>query len=148
MQDVTGTFERSYRATPASVRRARADIADFAAASGVDPAHVGDIRLAVSEAVTNAVVHGYREMPGTVHVTAERADGALSISIRDFGCGMEPRSAGSGHTGMGAGLALIGRVVGDLAVAPQAGHGTEVRMRFDIAFPAARAARREWAIVA
>jgi stage II sporulation protein AB (anti-sigma F factor) len=147
MQGVTDTFGRSYLATPASIGRVRADVADFAAAHGAEPVRVHDIRLAVSEAVTNAVMHGYREGTGTVHVTARHTDGALSISIRDFGCGMQPRPLATGRTGMGLGLALIGRVVTELSVAPQGGDGTEVRMRFELVPGAARAERRDRAAV-
>ncbi len=142
MHAVTDSFERSYEATPRSVGRVRADVAAFATAHGVDTANVDDIRLAVTEAVTNAVVHGYREMSGTVDVCAEHADGALSISIRDFGCGMQPRSLGSGHFGMGFGLALIGSVANELSVAPHVGDGTEVLMRFDHVTATAPAERR------
>jgi anti-sigma regulatory factor (Ser/Thr protein kinase) len=141
VQVVTDTFDRCYQATPASVARVRAEVAAFAAAHGVAPPRVHDIRLAVSEAVTNAVIHGYRDRSGTVRVTAEHDGGALSISIRDFGCGMRPRLLRSGDTGMGLGLALIGRLVSELAVAPQGGEGTDVRMRFDLTSAAARAGR-------
>ena len=142
MQDVTDTFDRSYQAAPGSVGRVRADISAFATAHGVEAARVDDIRLAVSEAVTNAVMHGYRGASGTVHVSARHADGALWISIRDFGSGMQPRPVGARHTGMGLGLALIGRVVSELSVAPQAGSGTDVRMRFDLVSAGAPAERR------
>jgi len=143
MQDATDTFDRSYEAAPASVARVRADIAAFAEAHGVEPTRVDDIRLAVSEAVTNAVLHGYREASGSVHVRARHADGSLWISVRDFGGGMQPRPLGTGHTGMGLGLALIGRVVSELSVAPQAGDGTDVRMRFDLVSAAVSRDRRE-----
>ncbi len=134
MQDVSDSFDRSYQATPGSVRRAREDIADFAAAHGVGRSRIDDIRLAVSEAVTNAVVHGYRDTSGTVRLSATHADGALWVSIRDFGCGMWPRPIGTGHTGLGLGLALIGSVVSELelSAAPRSGAGTDVRMRFDL----------------
>jgi stage II sporulation protein AB (anti-sigma F factor) len=133
MQDVTDTFDRSYQATPESVGRVRADVATFAVAHGVDSTRVDDIRLAVSEAVTNAVMHGYRGTSGTVHVCARHAHRALWVSIRDFGSGAQPRPLPAGRTGMGLGLALIGRVVSELSVARQRGEGTEVRMRFDFA---------------
>jgi stage II sporulation protein AB (anti-sigma F factor) len=142
VQNVTDIFDRSYPATPVSVGRARADVAAFAAAHGVARACVDDIRLAVSEAVTNAVMHGYRGTSGTVHITARRGDGSLWISIRDFGCGMQPRPIGAGRRGMGLGLALIGRVVSELSVAPQVGDGTDVRMRFDYVAAPARVERR------
>jgi len=139
-------FDRTYQATPESVGRTRADIAGFAAAHGVGPARIDDIRLAVSEAITNAVMHGYRDSSGTVHVTARYADGSLWISIRDFGCGMQPRPLESRHAGMGLGLALIGRLVNELSLAPQVGDGTEVRMRFDLA-PAAATPRVERRVI-
>jgi stage II sporulation protein AB (anti-sigma F factor) len=141
MQDVKGTFDRSYQAAPESVARARADVAAFAVDHGVDPSRVDDIRLAVSEAVTNAVIHGYRETSGTVHIRARHADGTLWISVRDFGCGMQPRPMETARSGMGLGLALIGRVVGELSVAPQRGEGTDVRMRFDLVSAAVPAQR-------
>jgi stage II sporulation protein AB (anti-sigma F factor) len=142
MQDVTDIFDRSYPATPVPVGRVRADVAGFAAAHGVKRASVDDIRLAVSEAVTNAVMHGYRDSSGTVHVTARHADGTLWISIRDFGCGMRPQPIGTEQRGMGLGLALIGRVVSELSVGPQVGEGTDVRMRFDFVSVPSRIERR------
>ena len=48
------------------------------------------IRTAVSEAVTNCIVHGYRDGAGTVYITAALyPDGQLAIRIRDTGCGIE-----------------------------------------------------------
>jgi stage II sporulation protein AB (anti-sigma F factor) len=142
MRGVTSTFDRSYQAAPESVARVRAEIAAFAAAHGVAPRRIDDIRLAVSEAVSNAVMHGYRKSAGTVHVSASHADGALWISIRDFGTGMHSREPGDAHTGMGLGLALIGRVVNEMSVSPQAGAGTEVQMRFALVSAAVPAGRR------
>jgi anti-sigma regulatory factor (Ser/Thr protein kinase) len=77
-------------------------------------------------------MHGYRDMSGTVHVRGRCAHRSLSISIRDFGRGMQPRPLDARRTGMGLGLALIGRLVSELSVSPQAGNGTDVRMRFDL----------------
>lgn len=50
---------------------------------------LADIKTAVSEAVTNAIVHGYAEGPGTVTVSAVlRSDGILEIAVSDQGCGI------------------------------------------------------------
>ena len=50
---------------------------------------LADVRTAVSEAVTNAIVHGYKKKKGTVRMEC-RLDGRLQvISITDFGCGIE-----------------------------------------------------------
>jgi len=129
MQVETHSFDRSYEAGPESVARVRADVAMFAAAEGLESTLVDDIRLAVSEAATNAVMHGYRGASGTVHATAEIAGDAMWISISDLGRGMHSRPIA---TGMGLGLALIGRLVSDLSVTPQPHGGTDVRMRFDL----------------
>ena len=49
-----------------------------------------DIRTAVSEAVTNSIVHGYRNAPGKVKLTARIFPGRkISITVRDSGCGIE-----------------------------------------------------------
>ena len=49
-----------------------------------------DIRTAVSEAVTNSIVHGYRKTPGKVKLTARIFPGRkISITVKDSGCGIE-----------------------------------------------------------
>src|SRR5579875_3771460 len=107
-QGYEATFERSYDATPEAVGRVRADLAAFAAGHGMHARRIEDVRLAASEAVTNVVLHAYPARAGTVHVTARLADGALWISVRDFGVGVRP--SGAGRSGLGLGLALIGRL--------------------------------------
>lgn len=50
---------------------------------------LSDLRTAVSEAVTNAIVHAYSEKGGVIVLDAAlRQDGILMISVRDFGCGI------------------------------------------------------------
>jgi anti-sigma regulatory factor (Ser/Thr protein kinase) len=143
MQAVMDTFEHSYEASAESIARIRADLAAFAAGHGMHSPRVEDVRLAVSEAVTNAVLHAYRGTAGSVHVTARLADGGLWVSVRDFGRGMRSQQAiATGRTGMGLGLALIGRLVSELAVTPQPGGGTELRMRFALMPGSLRADRR------
>lgn len=132
MQAVTDTFDRSYQATPDSIGRVRADVATFVRERGMDAHRIDDIRLVVSEAVTNAVRHAYRGASGTVHVSAHFSEGALWLSVRDFGQGIQPRPIVSAQTGMGLGLALIERLVGEFWISPQPGGGTDLRMRFDL----------------
>ena len=110
-------------------------MADFAEQAGADPGQLDAIRLAVSEAVTNAVVHGYRSGPGDVLITAAIADGEIWVLIGDQGGGMQ------GHAdtpGLGLGLALIARVADEMWIAPRAEGGTEVRMRFPLTRARAR----------
>lgn len=50
---------------------------------------LSDIRTAISEAVTNAIVHAYQERGGTIALDAGlREDGRLLLSVRDWGCGI------------------------------------------------------------
>lgn len=50
---------------------------------------MNDVKTAVSEAVTNCVVHAYPDKIGTVYITASLSGGSLTISVRDKGIGIE-----------------------------------------------------------
>lgn len=50
---------------------------------------VADVKTAVSEAVTNCVVHAYRKQGGKILLDCEILDDTMTISIRDFGCGID-----------------------------------------------------------
>lgn len=50
---------------------------------------INDIKTAVSEAVTNAIIHGYEESQGTVHIQCKIIDKTVHISIQDQGKGIE-----------------------------------------------------------
>ncbi|MGH2869382.1 MAG: ATP-binding protein [Solirubrobacteraceae bacterium] len=127
MQSDATTLTITYPAEPDSVARARHDLSEFAATAGADRKQVDAVRLAASEAVTNAVLHAYRGEPGSVHVTAAVVSEELWILIGDDGCGLEARPD---RPGLGLGLALISQLSDELAVVPRAGGGIEVRMRF------------------
>ena len=69
---------------------ARTSLAAFAAALDPTIEELADIKTAVSEAVTNAIVHGYRQQIGTVYIHAKILEkNRIVIRIRDTGCGME-----------------------------------------------------------
>jgi anti-sigma regulatory factor (Ser/Thr protein kinase) len=87
------------------------------------------VRLAVSEALANAVVHAYSERPGSIQVTAAVAADELWVLISDDGCGMHPRTD---SPGLGLGLALIAQVSDSLEIISRGIGGTEVRMRFTL----------------
>jgi serine/threonine-protein kinase RsbW len=130
MQSVVRNLNQTYPATPGSVTEARSRVADFAAAAGAASTQVDGVRLAVSEAMTNAVLHAYRGGPGSIYVNAAVAAGELWILISDDGCGLEPRAD---RPGLGLGLGLISQVSDDFAIVSRASGGTEVRMRFNVA---------------
>ena len=129
MTVVGNTMNVRYRAIPASVPLARHALGDLAAAAGASAEKVEAIRLAVSEAMTNAVLHAYPQASGIVDVTAAVASGELWVLIADDGRGLHARS---GSPGLGLGLVLISQEADSFEVGPRGSGGTEVRMRFDL----------------
>src|ERR1700754_235878 len=99
---VTDTFARSYEAAPSAVARARSELASFASDAGASGGLVDGVRLAVSEAVTNAVRHAYPRTPGEVRVLARVGRDTLEVIVADDGCGVHSESDGKG---LGFGLA-------------------------------------------
>ena len=108
----------------------RKGIVDFAARHGASRDAQTDIALAVSEALTNAVVHAFVKQPaGTMGLLAEAAADALLIRITDDGSGMTARAD---SPGMGVGLNLIANLTSSIEFRPGLrGTGTELRLRFD-----------------
>jgi anti-sigma regulatory factor (Ser/Thr protein kinase) len=94
---------------PTSVRVARHAVAAVARRIGAPEA---DVKLAVSEAVSNAVTHGFRDRePGTIMVTARVDRGKLLVTIADDGSGMRPNLESKG---LGLGISLITKLAGDV----------------------------------
>lgn len=69
---------------------ARAAVGAFCAGLDPTPTELADVKCAVSEAVTNCIVHAYRDrQPGNLYITATVSEqGLLCISVRDTGCGI------------------------------------------------------------
>jgi stage II sporulation protein AB (anti-sigma F factor) len=112
---------------PESVSRARHHTRDYAERSGADPEPVA---IAVSEALGNAVLHGYRHgRRGTVGVEAESSGEMLSAIVSDSGVGMSPHPHADG---LGIGLSLIGHVSDRLEIEGCAEGGTRVAMAFQL----------------
>jgi serine/threonine-protein kinase RsbW len=129
MQSVTQSLSVTYEAEPASVAEARSAMAGFAAAGGANATQVDAVRLAVSEAVTNAVLHAYRGATGPVQVTAALAGSELWILVADEGGGMQPEAD---RPGLGLGLGLISQVCDAMSIVPRAAGGIEVRILFKL----------------
>jgi serine/threonine-protein kinase RsbW/stage II sporulation protein AB (anti-sigma F factor) len=113
----------------APLRRA---VADYARSVGVvDPFAVA---LALSETVSNAIVHAYVEeaSPGDVEVHAEPIDEgeSLRVTVVDHGRGMVPRGD---SPGIGAGLPLVSRVTKRFDISRAPDGGTRVCMVFPLA---------------
>jgi anti-sigma regulatory factor (Ser/Thr protein kinase) len=119
----------TYPSVAEAVPTARERLTDFAARSGAAKDQVEAVRLAASEALTNAVVHAYRQHAGRLHVSAWVAESELWVLIADDGDGLQ---ANADSPGLGVGLALIAQVTDGLAIVKRSSGGTEVRMRFDL----------------
>ena len=113
-----------------SIRVGRQCAAQYAEEAGCDPATVWRVRLAISEAITNAVLHAYPDGGGDRHsftLTARCGEGGVVFTITDDGTGEHSRSAA---TGMGEGLRLIARSCDAHVVGAVPGVGTAVSMTF------------------
>src|SRR3954449_6440978 len=93
-------------ATADQVATLRREVAAYAQSVGIADRRLGDVRLAVSEAATNAVLHAYRDRdPGLIRVDARVLDdGSLRIIVEDDGFGPLPRPD---SPGLGLGLPTI-----------------------------------------
>jgi len=113
------------------VRTVRNAAIDFARLEGVPNPPLDDLRLAISEALTNAVVHAFREheLPGTITVTVHvTVDEFVEAVVRDDGMGMRSRAD---SPGVGLGLGLIASVADTVEHrSPADGVGFELRMGF------------------
>jgi anti-sigma regulatory factor (Ser/Thr protein kinase) len=121
------SIRESYAAVPATLGRARRAVTVLARAAGATLDQVDEIRLATSEALTNAIVHAYRDGPGDIHFTASVAGDELWILVADDGAGLQQ---GGGKGGLGLGLALIAQACDELTIVKRSTGGTELRMRF------------------
>ena len=124
------SLTHSLPATADSVSRLRRAVADFASRHGASDRSLEALNLAVSEALTNVVVHAYRNevAPGPVLVLVTLSDGAVIVTVADEGCGLTPRSD---SPGLGLGMGLMARLADTFEVKPRAAPpGMELRMRF------------------
>lgn len=120
-------------AQPQEIGRLRQLASRFADANGVPEPPREAMKLAISEAATNVVLHAYQGRDaGTISValTVTPREG-VEVVIRDRGTGMKPRQHSPGG---GVGLPLITELADEVVwvVGPE-GAGTELRMRFSLA---------------
>ena len=134
---VTNKFTMTLPARSTNESFARACISAFA--SQLDPTieEINDIKTAVSEAVTNCIVHAYKEKEiGKIYITAFlNDDNSIKIRIRDKGCGienvtkaMEPLYTSLGGERAGLGFAVMESFMDSIKVSSTVGKGTSVTM--------------------
>jgi len=115
---------------------ARAAVSAFLAQLDPTVADLTDLKTAVSEAVTNSIVHGYRDAIGTVYISVKLFEnGKTVVRVRDKGCGipdieqaMEPLYTTGGEERAGLGFAVMESFMNRLKVSSKVGKGTTVAM--------------------
>ena len=117
---------------------ARSLVASFAALADPTVEELSDLRSAVCEAVTNSIVHGYRDKSGDITITLKLTDdNCLYIKIADKGCGiedvekaMEPLfTTAPEEERAGLGFAVMEAFTDSLKVTSRPGKGTTVTMK-------------------
>lgn len=114
----------------------RSTVAAFAAQLDPTIEEIADIKTAVSEAVTNCIVHAYADKVGKIYIyAAVYDDNKIKISIRDRGCGIEdiekaktPLFTTLGGERAGLGFAVMESFTDKLTVRSALGQGTTVTM--------------------
>ena len=116
---------------------ARVAAAGFAAQLDPTLDELGDIKTAVSEAVSNAIVHGYPDQLGRIAVKLQLlANNTLELTVRDWGAGIDdvqkarqPMFTTGGEERSGMGFTIMESFMDKLVVKSAPGRGTTVTMR-------------------
>ena len=125
---MSARFEQRRDATADSVPALRTAVAEFLAAEGATEELVQTVKLAVSEALTNVVLHAYPNgKPGPVIIVVTAGVESVEITISDTGRGMVPRPD---SPGAGLGLPIIAQLATAVEISHGEGEGTRLRMRF------------------
>lgn len=116
---------------------ARVVVAVFMARMNPTLEELDDVKTAISEAVTNAVIHGYQNQGGIIYLQAEIRERELSVTIRDTGVGipdipkaMEPLfTTDPEGERSGMGFSFMEAFMDQVRVKSEPGHGTAVTMK-------------------
>lgn len=135
--ECTNYIKLEFPSRSANEALARSAVAAFAAQLDPTMDELGDIKTAVSEAVTNAIVHAYPDSVGTVRLRARILGGdTLELTVRDSGRGipdvkqaMEPLYSTGGDDRSGMGFTIMESFMDVLRVRSRPGKGTTVTMR-------------------
>jgi anti-sigma regulatory factor (Ser/Thr protein kinase) len=128
---VSGVYDKhwSLRPDPAEIPRIRREVSHFVAETcGMSAERRPDLELALSEVVTNALLHGYRGRDGDPISVDVHVDGKVEFVVRDNGVGMRPHPSSGGA---GLGLTIVMAIADDLEISDCEGGGTEVRVTFE-----------------
>ena len=115
----------------------RVAVAAFATQLNPTLEEVADLKTAVSEAVTNVVIHAYREKTGKVRIECSVREKEMTVTVIDYGVGIEniEKAIEPLYTTRpeldrsGMGFAFMEAFMDELEVESQPGQGTTVRMK-------------------
>ena len=136
--EIINQMELKFLSVPENEGFARVAVSAFAVQLNPTLDVLADIKTAVSEAVTNAIVHGYEDETGLVVITAAlRDDGILEVSVTDTGKGIDDISRAmqpffttqpeKERSGMG--FSVMQTFMDKVTVESVSGRGTTVRMQ-------------------
>lgn len=119
---------------------ARATVSAFVAQLDPTISELADIKTAVSEAVTNCIVHAYKQNMGIICIAVQIFEnGKIVIKIRDKGCGienvnqaMEPMFTTGGDERAGLGFAVMQSFMDKIKVTSKTGKGTSITLEKNI----------------
>ena len=119
---------------------ARATVSAFVAQLDPTISELADIKTAVSEAVTNCIVHAYKQNMGIIYIAVQIFEnGKVVIKIRDKGCGienvnqaMEPMFTTGGDERAGLGFAVMQSFMDKIKVTSKTGKGTSITLEKNI----------------
>ena len=139
--EIINKFSMNILSRSANEGFARATVAAFAAQLDPTLEEINDIKTAVSEAVTNCIVHAYCEKLGKIYISGEITNtNIIKIKIRDNGCGienvdkaMEPLFTTVGGERAGLGFAVMQSFMDSIRVCSKVGKGTTVFLSKKIA---------------
>lgn len=117
-------------ALPTNVALVRQALAGMTDDLGIDAARAADMKIALTEACTNVVVHAYDGDPGPLEVTMTVEHGRLVLGVRDRGGGLRPLPArDEDGNALGFGMALIVSLADEVGIVAGR-HGTDLRAAF------------------
>ncbi len=133
---VTNEFKMTFDSRSVNESFSRATVAAFTAQLDPTVEEINDIKTAVSEAVTNSIVHGYKNSVGKIYITVKiRDDCTVVITVRDRGCGIddikkarEPLFTTLGGDRAGLGFSVMESFTDKLSVRSSVGKGTTVTL--------------------
>ena len=130
---MTPDMELALTAQAENIAVVRYALGGLGEAFAVPEPKLSDIRLAVTEACANVVVHAYPDgHHGPMEVIASKDEDTLTVLVRDWGRGIGPRSD---SPGLGLGLSLIAALTDSVELAHGEVEHTEVRMTFSLSDP-------------